>query len=94
MSHKGNGYDNAVIENFFGILKSEFLYSQEFENTEQFKGRTGEIHQLLQSQTDKGKTKRHEPNNIPGSCHRGCHAITSSSLQTSSSLSALYSPVF
>ncbi|MBD0384925.1 IS3 family transposase, partial [Paenibacillus sedimenti] len=37
MSRKGNCYDNAVIENFFGILKSEFLYIQEFENIEQFK---------------------------------------------------------
>jgi putative transposase len=37
MSRKGNCYDNAVIENFFGILKSEFLYTQEFENIEQFK---------------------------------------------------------
>ena len=26
MSRKGNCYDNAVIENFFGIMKSEFLY--------------------------------------------------------------------
>ncbi len=37
MSRKGYGYDNAVIENFFSILKSEFLYTQEFENMEQFK---------------------------------------------------------
>ncbi|MGR5998038.1 IS3 family transposase [Bacillus cereus] len=26
MSRKGNCYDNAVMENFFGIMKSEFLY--------------------------------------------------------------------
>ncbi len=37
MSRKGNCYDNAVIENFFGILKSEFLYLKEFENIEHFK---------------------------------------------------------
>lgn len=37
MSRKGNCYDNAVIENFFGILKSEFLYTQEFESIEHFK---------------------------------------------------------
>ncbi|MBT2738647.1 IS3 family transposase, partial [Bacillus sp. ISL-7] len=37
MSRKGNCYDNAVMENFFGILKSEFLYTQEFEDVEQFK---------------------------------------------------------
>ena len=37
MSRKGNCYDNAVIENFFGILKSEFLYLKEFESIEHFK---------------------------------------------------------
>lgn len=37
MSRKGNCYDNAVMENFFGILKSEFLYLKEFESIEQFK---------------------------------------------------------
>ncbi|PEE57682.1 IS3 family transposase [Bacillus cereus] len=37
MSRKGNCYDNAVIENFFGIMKSEFLYIKEFENVEHFK---------------------------------------------------------
>lgn len=36
MSRKGNCLDNAVIENFFGILKSELLYLQEFESMEQF----------------------------------------------------------
>ena len=28
MSRKGNCLDNAVIENFFGLLKSELLYSE------------------------------------------------------------------
>ena len=28
----GNCLDNAVIENFFGLLKSELLYLQEFES--------------------------------------------------------------
>ncbi|WP_155982705.1 IS3 family transposase [Paucisalibacillus sp. EB02] len=37
MSRKGNCYDNAVIENFFGIMKSEFLYLNEFESMEHFK---------------------------------------------------------
>lgn len=37
MSNKGNCYDNAVMEYFFCILKSEFLYTQEFESMEQFK---------------------------------------------------------
>jgi putative transposase len=37
MSRKGNCLDNAVIENFFGILKSELLYLKEFESMEHFK---------------------------------------------------------
>ena len=37
MSRKGNCLDNAVIENFFGLLKSELLYLQKFESMEHFK---------------------------------------------------------
>ncbi|MBK5501913.1 IS3 family transposase [Peribacillus sp. TH14] len=37
MSHKRNCIDNAVIENFFGILKLDLLYLQEFESMEHFK---------------------------------------------------------
>ncbi|HDR4905863.1 TPA: IS3 family transposase [Bacillus cereus] len=37
MSRKGNCYDNAVIESFFGIMKSEFLYLKDFESIEHFK---------------------------------------------------------
>lgn len=37
MSRKGNCLDNAVIENFFGLLKSELLYLQEFKSMEHFK---------------------------------------------------------
>ena len=37
MSRKGNCLDNAVIENFFSILKSELLYLQDFQSMEHFK---------------------------------------------------------
>ena len=37
MSRKGNCLDNAVMENFFGHLKTELLYLQEFESIEHFK---------------------------------------------------------
>ena len=37
MSRRGNCLDNAVIENFFGLLKSELLYLQDFESMEHFK---------------------------------------------------------
>ena len=36
MSRKGNCLDNAVMENFFGLLKSELLYLQNFESIEHF----------------------------------------------------------
>ena len=37
MSRKGNCLDNAVMENFFGLLKSELLYLQDFDSIEHFK---------------------------------------------------------
>jgi len=37
MSRKGNCLDNAVMENFFGLLKSELLYLQTFDSVEHFK---------------------------------------------------------
>ena len=40
MSRKGNCLDNAVAENFFGIMKSELLYTKECHSAEQF------IHEL------------------------------------------------
>ncbi|WP_432636535.1 IS3 family transposase [Empedobacter falsenii] len=37
MSRKGNCLDNAIIENFFGILKSELFYLQKFNSIEELK---------------------------------------------------------
>lgn len=42
MSRKGNCFDNAVIENYFGILKSEFFYREEFASVEDFKNKLSE----------------------------------------------------
>jgi len=36
MSRKGNCLDNAVMENFFGILKSELVYLLKFNSMEEF----------------------------------------------------------
>jgi transposase InsO family protein len=41
MSRKGNCLDNAVMENFFGLLKTELQYIQEFNSLDHF------IQQLL-----------------------------------------------
>lgn len=37
MSRKGNCLDNAVMENFFGVLKTEFFHGKKFESVEPFK---------------------------------------------------------
>ena len=37
MSRKGNCLDNAVMENFFGLLKTELLYLQDFDSLAQFR---------------------------------------------------------
>ena len=37
MSRKGNCLDNAVMENFFGLLKTELYYLEKFESAEQLK---------------------------------------------------------
>lgn len=37
MSRKGNCLDNSVMENFFGLLKSELLYLREFNSMEEFR---------------------------------------------------------
>ena len=36
MSRKGNCLDNAMMENFFGLMKSELLYLQDWNSVEEF----------------------------------------------------------
>ena len=43
MSRKGNCLDNAMMENFFGLMKSELLYLQKWDSVEQFKGASAEL---------------------------------------------------
>ena len=37
MSRKGNCLDNAMMENFFGLMKNELLYLREWDSIDQFK---------------------------------------------------------
>lgn len=37
MSRKGNCLDNSIMENFFGTMKTELLYINQFESMEKFK---------------------------------------------------------
>ncbi len=61
MSRKGNCYDNAVIESFFGILKSEFLYIQEFESIEHFKEELAKYIDYYNNKRIKAKLKGLSP---------------------------------
>ena len=36
MSRKGNCLDNSVMENFFGILKSELYYKKKYQDKQEF----------------------------------------------------------
>lgn len=61
MSRKGNCYDNAVIENFFGIMKSEFLYLNEFESIDHFKRELVEYMDYYNNKRIKTKLKGKSP---------------------------------
>ena len=65
MSRKGNCLDNAVIENFFGILKSELLYLQEFQSMEHFKQELIEYLDYYNNRRIKAKLK-----GLPPAIHR------------------------
>lgn len=61
MSRKGNCYDNVVIENFFGILKSEFFNYQDFKNVEHFKEELREYIHYYNHKRIKTKLKGKSP---------------------------------
>lgn len=42
MSRRGNCLDNAPAESFFGYLKTEFFYGEQFESLKDFLGRLDE----------------------------------------------------
>ena len=65
MSRKGNCLDNAVIENFFELLKSELLYLQEFESIEHFKQELIEYLDYYNNRRIKAKLK-----GLPPAVHR------------------------
>ena len=65
MSRKGNCLDNAVMENFFGLLKSELLYLQNFESMELFKLELDAYLDYYNNQRIKAKLK-----GLPPALHR------------------------
>lgn len=65
MSRKGNCLDNAVIENFFGLVKSELLYMKEFDSMDQFKAELIEYLDYYNNRRIKAKLK-----GLPPAVHR------------------------
>ena len=65
MSRKGNCSDNAVMENFFGLLKSELPYLQEFQSMEHFKQELVEYLDSYNNHRIKGELK-----GLPPAIHR------------------------
>ena len=65
MSRKGNCLDNAVIENFFGLLKSELLYLQNFDSLEHFKQELVDYLDYYNNRRIKAKLK-----GLPPALHR------------------------
>jgi len=61
MSRKGNCLDNAIMENFFGLLKSELLYLREFESIEEFREELEKYIYYYNHQRIKGKLKGLSP---------------------------------
>lgn len=65
MSRKGNCLDNAVMENFFGLLKSELFYLQEFRSLDHFKQELVDYLDYYNNRRIKAKRK-----GLPPALHR------------------------
>ena len=65
MSRKGNCLDNAVMENFFGLLKSELFYLQEFRSLDHFKQELVDYLDYYNNRRIKAKLK-----GLPPALHR------------------------
>ena len=61
MSRKGNCLDNSIMENFFGLLKSELLYLREFDSIEEFKKELENYIDYYNNKRIKGKLKGMSP---------------------------------
>lgn len=61
MSRKGNCLDNSVMENFFGLLKSELLYLKKFKSMDHFKSELIEYIEYYNNERIKSKLKGLSP---------------------------------
>lgn len=67
MSRKGNCLDNAMAENFFGIMKSELLYAEKFESPEAFIKALNEYIDYYNNKRIKSRLNGKESGTIPNS---------------------------
>ena len=61
MSRKGNCLDNSIMENFFGLLKSEMFYGENFRSIEEFKKELEDYIDYYNHKRIKGKLKGLSP---------------------------------
>jgi len=61
MSRRGNCYDNSVMENFFGLLKSEFYYNHKFSSIDNFEKELSEYIDYYNNRRIKVKLKGLSP---------------------------------
>lgn len=61
MSRKGNCLDNSIMENCFGLLKSELLYLREFASIDEFKKELENYIDYYNNKRIKGKLKGMSP---------------------------------
>lgn len=61
MPRKGNCLDNAIAENFFGIMKSELLYAEKFETPEAFMKALDEYIEYYNNKRIKSRLKGKSP---------------------------------
>ena len=72
MSRKATCLDNAVAENFFGLLKTELFYLEKFDSIDQLEKANCRLHRLLQQSPNQIKTKRSEPCSVQDSDRWSC----------------------
>ena len=61
MWRKGNCLDNSIMENFFGLLKSELLYLREFDSMEELRIELERYIDYYNNKRIKAKLKRLSP---------------------------------
>lgn len=61
MSRKGNCLDNSIMENFFGLLKSEMFYGEHFNSIEEFVEKLEEFIYYYNNSRIKAKLKGMSP---------------------------------